>query len=112
MKITSLTASQKQDLERLHGYEHDGRVRNHEGWNNKAIAQGLRIHEETVRQQVTDWLSDEKLKPKNDGSYSKLSVNGSLLLEKHIESTTYTGVIDICAFMWKPNLASVTPYLA
>ncbi|EGY28505.1 hypothetical protein Rin_00015570, partial [Candidatus Regiella insecticola 5.15] len=27
MKINSLTASQKQDLERLHRYEHDGCVR-------------------------------------------------------------------------------------
>ncbi len=57
MKINSLTASQKQDLERLNRYEHDGRVRDrikavllkNEGWNNKAIAQALRIHEETVR---------------------------------------------------------------
>ncbi|AWK13925.1 helix-turn-helix domain-containing protein [Candidatus Fukatsuia symbiotica] len=116
MKINSLTASQKQDLERLHRYEHDGRVRDrikavllkNEGWNNKALAQALRIHEETVRQHVTDWLSDEKLKPENGGSYSKLSVHESLLLEKHIESTTYSRVIDICAY----NLASVTPYLA
>ncbi|WP_342221113.1 IS630 family transposase [Candidatus Fukatsuia endosymbiont of Tuberolachnus salignus] len=107
MKINSLTASQKQDLERLNRYEHDGRVRDrikavllkNEGWNNKAIAQALRIHEETVRQHVTDWLSDEKLKPENGGSYSKLSVHESLLLEKHIESTTYSRVIDICAYV-------------
>ena len=64
-----------------------------------------------MRQHVIDWLSDEKLKPENDGSYSKLSVHGSLLIEKNIESTTYTGVIDICAYL-ETNLASVTPYLA
>ncbi|AWK13401.1 hypothetical protein [Candidatus Fukatsuia symbiotica] len=81
----------------LHFFNHPGYE--YEGWNNKAIAQALRIHEKTVRQPVTDWLSDEKLKPKNGGSYSKLSVDNSSLLEKHIESTTYTCVMDICAYV-------------
>ncbi len=51
-----------------------------------------------MRQPVTDWLSDEKLKPENGGSYSKLSVHEASLLEKHIESMTYR-VIDICAYV-------------
>lgn len=51
-----------------------------------------------IASQKQDWLSDEKLKPENGGSYSKLSVHESFLLEKHIESTTYTRVIDMCAY--------------
>ena len=42
-----------------------------EGWTNRTIAQALRIHEETVRQHLTDWITDEKLKPENGGSSSK-----------------------------------------
>ena len=66
---------------------------------NKAIAQALRIHKETVRAHITDWTSDEKLKPENGGSYSKLDKKQSQLLEKHLEQKTYTRVIDICVFV-------------
>jgi transposase len=103
MKL-QLSEEQKKDLELLHRYEGDGRVRDrikavllkHEGWTNKAIAQALRIHEETVRQHLTGWASDEKLKPENGGSYSKLDENQSRMLETHLEEITYTKVIDIC----------------
>ena len=73
MKFQKLTNEQKNDLELIHRYEKDGRVRDrikavllkNEDWKNKAIAQALRIHEETVRAHITDWTSDEKLKPEN-----------------------------------------------
>jgi transposase len=107
MKFKKLTDEQKDDLELLHRYEKDGRVRDrikavllkNEGWKNKAIAQALRIHEETVRDHITDWASDGKLKPENGGSFSKLSKDHSLTLESHLEITTYTRVIDVCAFV-------------
>lgn len=107
MKFQKLTDEQKNDLESLHRYEKDGRVRDrikavllkNEGWKNKAIAQALRIHEETVRDHITDWTSDEKLKPENGGSFSKLNKEQSESLETHIEMTTYTKVMDICAFV-------------
>lgn len=70
-----------------------------EGWKNKAIAQALRIHEETVRYYITDWTSDEKLKPENGGSYSKLNDTQSRALELHLEETTYIRVIDICSYI-------------
>ena len=38
---------------------------NSEGWTNGQIAQALRIHEETVRQHLKDWIREEKLKPQN-----------------------------------------------
>ena len=70
MRFQPLSDEQKKDLELRHRYEDDGRLRDRikavllksEGWKNKAIAQALRIHEETVRQHLTDWSTDEKLK--------------------------------------------------
>lgn len=102
MKFQPLSEEKKKDLELLHRYEGDGRVRDRikavllksEGWTNKAIAQALRIHEETVRHPLTDWELDEKLKPENGGSYGKLKERQSDVLEAHLEETTYTRVID------------------
>jgi predicted ArsR family transcriptional regulator len=75
MRFQPLSDEQKKDLELRHRYEDDGRIRDRikavllksEGWKNKAIAQALRIHEETVRQHLTDWATDEKLKPESGG---------------------------------------------
>ena len=107
MRFQPLSDEQKKDLELRHRYEDDGRVRDRikavllksEGWKNKAIAQALRIHEETVRQHLTDWSSDEKLKPENGGSYSKLDDTQTRTLDTHLSNTTYTRVIDICAYV-------------
>jgi len=107
MRFQALSAEQKEYLELRHRYEGDKRVADrikavllkNEGWKNKAIAQALRIHEETVRYYITDWTSDEKLKPENGGSYSKLDKAQSRSLERHLEETTYTRVIDICAYI-------------
>lgn len=52
-----------------------------------------------MRYYITDWTSDEKLKPENGGSYSKLNDTQSRALESHLEETTYTRVIDICAYI-------------
>ena len=109
MRFHPLSEEQKEYLELRHRYEGDKRVADrikavllkNEGWKNKAIAQALRIHEETVRYYITDWTSDEKLKPENGGSYSKLNDTESRALESHLEETTYTRVIDICAYIEK-----------
>jgi transposase len=109
MRFHPLSKEQKEYLELRHRYEGDKRVADrikavllkNEGWKNKAIAQALRIHEETVRYYITDWTSDEKLKPENGGSYSKLNDPQSRGLESHLEETTYTRVIDICAYIEK-----------
>lgn len=96
MRFHPLSAEQKEYLELRHRYEGDKRVADrikavllkNEGWKNKAIAQALRIHDETVRYYITDWTSDEKLKPENGGSYSKLDSTQSCQLERHLEETT------------------------
>lgn len=107
MRFQPLTDEQKEDLELRHRYEDDGRVRDrikavllkNEGWKNKAIAQALRIHEETVRQHLTEWSNDRKLKPANGGSYSKLDEAQTRALDAHISESTYTRVMDICAYV-------------
>ena len=107
MKLCPLSEKKKQELELLHRYEGDRRVCDRikavllksEGWTNRTIAQALRIHEETVRQHLTDWITDEKLKPENGGSSSKLTDIQSRDLDVHLAETTYTKVIDICAYV-------------
>lgn len=107
MRFQPLSDEQKKDLELRHRYEDDGRIRDRikavllesESWKNKAIAQALRIHEETVRQHLTDWATDEKLKPENGGSYSKLDDAQTRALDTHLSDTTYTRVMDICAYV-------------
>jgi transposase len=107
MKFCPLSEKKKQELELLHRYEGDRRVCDRikavllksEGWTNRTIAQALRIHEETVRQHLTDWITDEKLKPENGGSNSKLTDIQSRDLDVHLAETTYTKVIDICAYV-------------
>lgn len=107
MQFPLLSEAKKQELEKLHRRERDGRVRDRlkvvllksEGWTNSAIAQALRVREETIQQHVSDWLSSEKLKPENGGSTSKLDVSQSRILEAHLQEKTYVDVADICAYV-------------
>jgi len=104
-----LTAEQKESLEKRHRIERDGRVRDRikavllksEVWTNVAIAQALRIHEDTVADHLSEWLQEQKLKPTNGGSESKLKRAQTKALEHHIENTLYTRAIDICAYVFK-----------
>ena len=101
---TQLTAEQKTDLEQQHRVEGDGRVRDRikavllksEGWTNDAIAQALRIHPDTVSEHIRDWSSEQKLKPDNGGSFSKLSAEQTKKLDRHLMEKCYTKVRDIC----------------
>ena len=107
MKFERLSKEQKEKLESRHRQESDGRVRDrikgvllkNEGWSNKEIAQALRIHEETVSEHLKEWLTEEKLKPENGGSYSKLNEEETKRLNKHLSDITYTKVIDICRYV-------------
>jgi len=96
-------------LELKHRYEGDARISDrikavllrNENWTNKQIAQALRIHEETVRQHLKDWLEREKLKPENGGSDSKLMEEQAKKIIDHLQKNLYTKVIDICAYIEK-----------
>ena len=80
-------------------FRHRGLNNYNEGWTNKAIAQALRVREETIQQHVADWLSSEKLKPENGGSISKLSDVESSILEVHLQEKMYVYVAEICAYV-------------
>lgn len=107
MQFPLLSEAQKQELETLHRRERDKRVCDRikavllksEGWSNRAIAQALRVREETVGQHLSDWLELEKLKPENGGSKSKLNANQSAELEAHLGTKLYVYVTDICAYV-------------
>jgi transposase len=105
----SLTKKQKEQLECNHKHEHDSRVCDRikavllrsEGWENNKIAQALRIHEETVRQHLNDWIQQEKLKPDNGGSVSKLTDQQTKEILEYLEKNTYTKAEDICKHIAK-----------
>jgi transposase len=110
MKI-SLTEEQKFHLEVQHKFERDGRVRDrikavllaNEGWTYKQIGQALRIHETTAWEHLCDYLREEKLKPKNGGSKSKLNDQRTEELIAHLEENTYPStkeIIDYVALMY------------
>jgi transposase len=104
-----LSVDDKSELEQRHRKERDGRVRDRikavllksEGWKNEAIAQALRIHVETVADHLAQWSQEQKLKPENGGSNSKLTLTQTRALEQHLDTTLYTRVIDICAYVFK-----------
>jgi transposase len=104
-----LTEQNKKELESRHRVERDGRVRDRikavllksEGWTNAMIGQALRIHVDTVGHHLQDWQREQKLKPENGGSQSKLNKQQTQQLEQHIQATLYTKVRDICAYVAK-----------
>ena len=106
MKI-KLTAEHKKELEARHRLERDGRVRDRikavllksEGWTTTMISQALRLHVDTVGQHLQEWQEEQKLKPNNGGSQSKLNKQQSQQLVQHIEETLYTKVYDICVYV-------------
>ena len=97
----------KNELDSRHRVERDGRVRDRikavllksEGWTNEAIAQALRIHPETIAQHLRDWDQEQKLKPENGGSQSKLTDQQASALDKHLQVTTYMTVLEICIYV-------------
>jgi transposase len=104
MKII-LTKEQKVHLEVQHKFERDSRISDrikavllaNEGWTHKQIAQALRIHETTVRGHLSDYLQEEKLKPNNGGSKSKLDEQQTDELIAHLEKNTYPSTKEIIA---------------
>lgn len=107
MQFPLLTEDQKHELEARHRRERDKRVCDRikavllksEGWPNRAIAQALRVREETIQQHLSDWLELEKLKPDNGGSTSKLNLKQTARLMAHLEAKLYVYVADICRYV-------------
>jgi transposase len=107
MKFPPLSKESKNELEKSHRYEGDGRVRDRikavllksEGWSNNQIAQALRIHEQTVHEHLSDWLNQSKLNPENGGSQSKLDASQTKVLRAHLDQVVYRRVVDICGYI-------------
>jgi len=106
MKIT-LTDVEKQDLERQHKKERDGRIKDrikavlldNEGWSQMQIAQALRIRPETVHDHLEAYKRTRKLKPENGGSEGYLNEAQTRELIAHLEEHTYVKVSDICTYV-------------
>lgn len=102
-----LSPEEKRTLEVRHRSERDRRVAdrikavllNSEGWSNCQISQALRLHEDTIRDHINDYLALKKLKPENGGSQSKLSQIQTTKLIEHLEQNTYIDALDICAYI-------------
>lgn len=102
-----LSPEQKSALEKQHKTERDGRVRDRikavllhvEGWTQNQIAQALRIRLETVHDHLKDYQRDEKLKPTNGGSKTKLSDDQTSAFIQHLDTHTYLKVSEICAYV-------------
>ena len=88
-----LSATQRQELLGCHRKERDKRVADRikavlwrdEGLTCAEIAVRLFLSEEGVRQQVGDYLREERLAPDNGGSESKLTAAQTVELVAHLE---------------------------
>lgn len=63
------------------------------------IAKSQLIDEATVRRHLNDWLSEQKLKPENGGSDSKLNAEKTTLLIKQLSDRLFHHVHEIIAFV-------------
>lgn len=102
-----LTIKEKEELELQHSKERDRRVADRikavllcaEGWNQKQIAQALRIRYETVQDHLNDYLNSKKLNPQNGGSESHLNSFQTSELNRHLEANTYLKAEQICTYV-------------
>ena len=107
MKI-NLTEEKRIKLEAQHKMERDGRIRDrikavllaNEGWAYKQIAQALRTHYTTVFGHLCDYLQEEKLKPNNGGSISKLNDQQTQELIAHLEENIFPSTKEIIAYIF------------
>lgn len=72
---------------------------NDKGWTFKKIAEALMLDEETISGHVHEYQENQKLKPENGGSISKLSAASTTELLSHLEENVYFKVEDICIYV-------------
>lgn len=95
-----LTAQRTRDLREHHRAERDGKVRDrikallmaNDGWTYAAIAQALLLHEDTIAQQITDYVEQGKLALESGGSVGKLKKHQMRSLMKRLDKHLYTTV--------------------
>lgn len=102
-----LTVFERDNLIKLHRIERDGRIKDRiksvllrdQGWNWAKIATALFLDEETVRRYVRTFKQEGRLHPENGGSSSNLTQDQTSELISHIESKSYTKVLEICSYV-------------
>ena len=102
-----LRSKERENLLKRHRKERDGRVRDRikavlaydEGYSYSEIAHILLLDDETVRRHIKDYVAQEKVKPSNGGSTSKLTEAEGKALIKHLKENTYLYVKDICVYV-------------
>ncbi|MGL5335269.1 MAG: IS630 family transposase [Enterovibrio sp.] len=70
-----------------------------EGWEYELIAQALRIHRNTARRHVKDYIFRKKLKPENGGSESYLNELQTEEIIQHLTQTVYVNSAEIVAYI-------------
>lgn len=102
-----LTDDEKNRLKARHRLERDKRICDRikavllrdKGWSYKQIADALLLSDDAIRNHINDYLETRKLKPENGGSHERLSLEQSLLLQKHLEEHTYLRVKSIVRYV-------------
>lgn len=119
-----LTVKEREKLIQRHRKERDGRVRDRikavlaydDGYSYSEIARILLLDDETIRRHIDDYQREQKLKPANGGSDSKLTGKETRELIEHLQEITYLHVKDICRYVWqsyrqKYSISGMTKWL-
>lgn len=97
MEYKKLSVIEKQELKTHHKKERDGRIRDRikavlmydDGYSIVEISKVLLLSNEGIRKHLKDYHNDQKVKPENGGSYSKLTVDQEAELIVHLEDNNY-----------------------
>ncbi len=104
-----LSSQEREELIRYHKKTRDKRVCDRikavlaydDGYTYTEISRILLLDDETIRRHISDYLSEQKIKPKNGGSQSKLTEEERSIIIEHLKETTYLYVKDICVYVRK-----------
>ena len=104
-----LNEKEKTELKLKHRSERDRKTADrikavllsNEGWEYKQIAKVLLLDDETIRRHINDYVSNKKLNIESGGSFSKLNVDQSGFLIKHLKENTYTRADSIRNYVLK-----------
>lgn len=102
-----LSQEERERLKSQHKGERDKRVCDRikavllfdAGWQLQQIAYALLISDEAVRQHVSEYREQRKLKPQNGGSLGKLSASQTDALLAHLKEHTYLYAKDIAQYV-------------
>lgn len=111
-----LTSEERASLKGQHRREHDGRIRDRikavllsdDGWTYPMIAKALFLDDQTVGNYIKDYRDSGKLKHESGGSTGKLTPHQTKDLINHLETTLYSHIHEICAYVEKTYGKSYT----